>query len=52
MKGYRTPSWFRAKARVKEKQIVARTSKPEIEKSKTARRDFVKRQSNKARSGG
>ena len=28
MKGYRTPSWFRIKGRVKERQVKAQGSKP------------------------
>ena len=32
MKGYRTPSWFRTKVRIKERQVKAQTNKPKAPK--------------------
>jgi len=33
MKGFRTPSWFRTKGRIRERQVKAQTSRPELMKS-------------------
>lgn len=52
MKGYRTPSWFRTKVHLKEKQIKARTAQPKTDKSKTGKQGFVKPQSSKPHNGG
>ena len=37
MKGFRTPSWFRTKGRLKERQVKAQTGKPKRMKSDKAK---------------
>ena len=35
MKGYRTPSWFRTKKRLKETHLKTRNTKPKVPKPKS-----------------